>query len=131
MKPGEYVTNYFGRVMLVANDMRNIEENIFDMKIVKKILHTLIEKYNYIVCSIEESKDINHLLVDKLQNSLLFHEQKFKRNDIDDQALRIYDERINDKGRERSNYRGRTCGRGPVFNRAMVECFSCHKLEHF
>jgi hypothetical protein len=37
-------------------------------------LRTLTEKYNYIVCSIEESKDINHLSVDELQSSLLVHE---------------------------------------------------------
>jgi hypothetical protein len=52
--------------MLVANDMRNLGESIPDEKIVEKILRTLSEKYNYIVCSIEESKDINHLSVDEL-----------------------------------------------------------------
>ena len=77
MKLGESVTDYFGRVMLVANDMRNLGENMSDVKIVEKILRTLTEKYNYIVCSIEESKDINHLSVDELQSSLLVHEQKF------------------------------------------------------
>jgi hypothetical protein len=66
MKQGETVTSYFGRVMLVANDMRNLGESIPDEKIVEKILRTLTEKYNYIVCSIEESKDINHLSVDEL-----------------------------------------------------------------
>jgi hypothetical protein len=90
MKQGETVTSYFGRVMLVANDMRNLGESIPDEKIVEKILRTLTEKYNYIVYSIEESKDINHLSVDELQSSLLVHEQKFKRHDTDDHALRIY-----------------------------------------
>ena len=66
MKPGESVTNYFERVMLVANDMRNLGENIPKVKIVEKSLRTLTEKYNYIVCSIEESKDINHLSVNEL-----------------------------------------------------------------
>ena len=74
MKIGESVTNYFEKVMLVANDMRNLRENMSDMKIVEKILRTLTEKYNYIVCSIEESKDINHLSVDELKSSLLVHE---------------------------------------------------------
>jgi len=66
MKLGESVTDYFGRVMLVANDMRNLGKNMFDVKIVETILRTLTEKYNYIVCSIKESKDINHLSVDEL-----------------------------------------------------------------
>jgi hypothetical protein len=96
--------------MLVANDMRNLGESILDEKIVEKILRTLTEKYNYIVCSIEESKDINHLLVDELQSSLLVHEQKFKRHDTDDHALKIYDDRFCGRGRGRNNYRSR--GRG-------------------
>jgi len=74
MKLGESVTDYFEKVMLVANDMRNLGENMSDMKIVERILRTLTEKYNYIVFSIEESKDINHLSVDELQSSLLVHE---------------------------------------------------------
>jgi hypothetical protein len=128
MKQGEIVTSYFGRVMLVANDMRNLGESISD----EKILRTLTEKYNYIVCSIEESKDINHLSVDELQSSLLVHEQKFKRHDTDDHALRIYDDRFCGRGRGRNNYRSQgRGGRTQTFNRDMVECFRCHKLGHF
>ena len=48
-----------------------------EVKIVEKILRTLTEKFNYIVCSIEESKDISQLTVDELQSSLLVHEQNF------------------------------------------------------
>lgn len=56
MKMGESVNEYFSKVMLVANDMRNAGEDMPDVKIVEKILRTLTEKFNYIVCSIEESK---------------------------------------------------------------------------
>ena len=62
----------------MANDMRNFREDMpdvkADVKIVEKILHTLTEKFNYIVCSIEESKDIDCLSVHELQSSLLVHE---------------------------------------------------------
>ena len=74
MKVGKSVTDYFARVMIVANDMRNFGEDMPDVKIVEKILRTLTEKFNYIVCSIEESKDIDRLSVDELQSSLLVHE---------------------------------------------------------
>lgn len=132
MKSGESVTDYFGRVMMVANDMRNYGEDMPDVKIVEKILRTLSKKFNYIVCSIEESKDINHLSVDELQSSLLVHEQKFRKSEGDDQALRVYDERIGGRGRGRSNSRGRGRGRGTqAFNKAIVECFKCHKLGHY
>lgn len=74
MKQGESIADYFGRVMVVANDMGNYGEDITDVKIIEKILRTLTEKWNYIVCSVEEVKDIDKLSVDALQSSLLVHE---------------------------------------------------------
>lgn len=85
MKSGESVTDYISRVMLVANNMRNFGEDMKDVKIVEKVLRTLSEKFNYIVCSIEESKDIDVLSVDELQSSLVVHEQKFRRNSNGDE----------------------------------------------
>ena len=78
-KSGEGVTEYFSRVMTVANKMRVYGESMEDVKIVEKILRTLTEKFNYIVCSIEESKDIDSLSMDELQSSLIVHEQKFQK----------------------------------------------------
>ena len=63
--------------MTVVNDMRNYGEDMSDVKIVEKILRTLTNKWNYIVCSIEEAKDIDQLSVDALQSSMLVHEQTF------------------------------------------------------
>jgi len=37
-----------------------------DVTIVEKILRSLNDKFNYIVCSIKESKDIDHLSIDEL-----------------------------------------------------------------
>nr|XP_017233763.1 PREDICTED: uncharacterized protein LOC108207844 [Daucus carota subsp. sativus] len=73
MKVGEGVTEYFARVMETVNDMRNCGEIMDDVKIVEKILRSLTENFNYVVCSIEESKDIDSLTVDELQASLLVH----------------------------------------------------------
>ena len=44
-----------------------------DVTIVEKILRSLTPKYDYVVCSIEESKDIDELWLDELQSSLLVH----------------------------------------------------------
>jgi hypothetical protein len=57
--------------MTVANKMRVYGKEIEDVKIMDKILRTLIEKFNYIVCCIEESKDIDNLYVDELQSFLI------------------------------------------------------------
>lgn len=66
--------------MGIVNDMRNCGDDMLDVKIVEKILRTLTDKWNYIVCSIEESKDVDSLFVDALQSSLLVHEHKFKKD---------------------------------------------------
>nr|XP_012573887.1 uncharacterized protein LOC101493261 [Cicer arietinum] len=89
MKQGESITDYFIRVMTVANDMSNYGEDMNDVNIVDKILRTPTDKWNYIVCSIKEAKDMDQLSVDALQSSLLVHEQKFKVSGEDEHALKV------------------------------------------
>ena len=76
MKDGESVTSYFGRTMEIANKMRCYGEKMKDVNIVEKILRSMTREFNYVVCSIEESNDIDDLSLDELQSSLLVHEQK-------------------------------------------------------
>lgn len=79
MRSSEGVTEYFSRVMTVANKMRIYGEDMSNVKVVEKILRSLIKKFNYIVCSIEESKGIDDFSIDELQISLIVHEQKVQR----------------------------------------------------
>ncbi|XP_004301444.1 PREDICTED: uncharacterized protein LOC101291249 [Fragaria vesca subsp. vesca] len=80
MKVGESVTDYFSRVMSVANRMRTHGQQMDDATVVDKILRSLTEKFNYIAYSIEESKNIDEMSVDELQSLLLVHEQKLNRS---------------------------------------------------
>lgn len=89
MKEGESITEYFARVMTVANKMRVNGEQMRDVTIVEKILPTLTKRFDYVVVSIEESKDIDLLTVDELQSSLIVHEQKFQRSNGEEQALKV------------------------------------------
>lgn len=108
MKVSETITKYFARVMSVANKIRSDGEQIRDVTIMEKILRTLTEKFNYVVFSIEESKDIDALTVDELQSSLIEHEQKFHRSNGEEQALKVtMDERNGGRGRVRGRGRGR------------------------
>lgn len=133
MKLGESISDYFARVMLIANNMRNYGESMPDVTVVEKILRSLTEQYNYIVCSIEESKDIDSLSVDELQSSLIVHEQKFRRKESEEHALKVslYKKAVT-RGRGRTGTRGRGRGRGrKIQNRATIECYKCHKLGHY
>ncbi|XP_050889776.1 uncharacterized protein LOC127095076 [Lathyrus oleraceus] len=136
MRQGESIINHFGRVITVANDMTNYGEDVDDVNIVEKILRTLTNKWDYIVCSIVETKYIYQLSVDALQSSLLVHEQKFKVSGEDEHDLKvIHEESYGGKGRGRSTFQG---GRGQGIRRGSqprsketIECCKCHKLGHF
>nr|KYP66582.1 Retrovirus-related Pol polyprotein from transposon TNT 1-94 [Cajanus cajan] len=107
MKVGETITEYFTRVMAIANKMRSNGENMKEVTIVEKILRTLTEKFNYVVVSIEESKDIDTLSVDELQSSLVVHEQKFIKPNREEQALKVSSENsfgTRGRGRGRGHY---------------------------
>ncbi|XP_020267042.1 uncharacterized protein LOC109842597 [Asparagus officinalis] len=82
MKETETITEYFAKVMDVANKMRSNGEEMPDSKVVEKVLRTLTERFTYVVVSIEESKDTGSMSIDELQSSLVVHEQKFKRTSI-------------------------------------------------
>lgn len=89
MKEGDTIKKYFSRLMVVANDMRNLGEDMPDAKLVEKILKTLIERFKYVVCAIEESKDIKSLTVDELQSSLLVHEHKMCKYVREEHAVKV------------------------------------------
>ncbi|XP_076885829.1 uncharacterized protein LOC143535478 [Bidens hawaiensis] len=131
MKTGESITDYLGRVMVIANEMRSCGDVMTDVTIVEKILRTLIENFNFVVCFIEESKDLDEMTVDELQSSLLVHKQKLMKRSTEDQALRVEQETSGGRGqgRGRSSF-GRGRGRGS-FDKNVVECYRCHKLGHF
>lgn len=133
MKNDVTVTEYFARVMTVANQMGSNGEIMPDSRIVEKILQTLTERFTYVVVSIEEAKDTDTMTVDELQSSLVVHEQKFRRksSEGEDQVLKI-EERTRARGRGGSLVsRGRGRGRGRTnFDKTTVECYKCHKLGH-
>ncbi|XP_013624864.1 PREDICTED: uncharacterized protein LOC106331056 [Brassica oleracea var. oleracea] len=134
MKIGETVACYFGRVMETTNDMKNCGENIDDVKIVEKILRSLTENFNFVVCSIEESKDIDSLTVDELQASLQIHESKVTEKKSEEQVLKVENKPRGARGRGnwrgRSSYKGRGRGRSYV-NKSAIDCFNCGKLGHY
>nr|GEZ46261.1 hypothetical protein [Tanacetum cinerariifolium] len=89
MKTSETILEYFGRVLAISNQMRSNGESMLDVKIIEKILRTLTDKYMYVVVSIEESKNVQEMSIEKLQSTLVVHEQKFKKVEReDDQAFK-------------------------------------------
>ena len=89
MKEGESVNVYFARTLTIANKMKANGKNKGDVAVVEKILRSMTPKFDYVVCSIEESKDTDTLTIDELQSSLLVHELRMTSDVEEVQALHI------------------------------------------
>lgn len=58
MKEEESVSQYLSRVLLLTNQMKVCGESINDSQKIEKVLRSLIVNFDYIVLSIEESKNL-------------------------------------------------------------------------
>ena len=91
--------------------------------IVERILRSLTPKFDYVVCSIEESKDRDAFSLDELQSSFLVHEQKMNRSTtIEEKALKA--STFTDFSNSRGKGRGR--GRGDRGNRDGIRHFKAN-----
>jgi hypothetical protein len=141
MKDGESIDDYFGRTLTIANKMKSHGERMEQIVIIEKILKSMTAKFDYVVCSIEEPNNLAEMTIDELQSSLLVHEQRMKGHKEEEQVLKVMseareDDRFGGRGRSRGGFRGSFRGRGRSrgrhsFNKAIIECFRCHKLGHF
>ena len=130
MKEGEKVDDYFSRTLTIANKMKAQGERMEQTVIVEKILRSMTSKFNYVVCSIEESNNLSTMSIDELQSSLLVHEQRMWQRE-EEQVLKVTNaEKFGVRDEYRSEGRGRTCGgfrgrgRGKgrqPFTKALVE----------
>eukprot|EP00257_Ricinus_communis_P022888 XP_015582741.1 uncharacterized protein LOC107262292 [Ricinus communis] len=94
MKEGESINAYFGRILSVVKRMKACGESIQKREIAGKIMRSLTSRFNYVVCSIEESNNIDTLTIDELQSSMLIHEQRMKIYVEEEHALKVsHDER--------------------------------------
>ncbi|XP_047158680.1 uncharacterized protein LOC124829252 [Vigna umbellata] len=115
----ETIEGYISRIQVIVNVMRACDKIVKDKKIVHKILRTLTPQYDHIVVAIEESRDLEKMKVEELQNSLEAHKQRLMERKAAEQdttqntnqALQVktYKNRGNNRGRGRS--RG---GRGGI-----------------
>jgi hypothetical protein len=49
------VNEYFARTLAIANHMTSHGERMEQVMVVEKILRFMLAKFNYVVCSIEQS----------------------------------------------------------------------------
>ncbi|KAA8519535.1 hypothetical protein F0562_013841 [Nyssa sinensis] len=133
MTKGESVNDYSARTLTIVNKMRIHGEPMSDVTVIEKVMRSMSSKFAYVVCSIEESNDLDSMSIDELQSSLLVHEHRMSRHVIEEQALTVaYKDNFGGSGVDHGTSRGRGRGRGRSgMNKALVECYYCHGLGHF
>ncbi|XP_024177837.1 uncharacterized protein LOC112183727 [Rosa chinensis] len=100
MKDGETVDEYFARTLTIVNKMKAHGERMEQLVIVEKILRLMPVKFNYVVCSIEESNNLTTMSIDELQSSLLVHEQRMRIHTGQEQALKVsYEDEVGGRGK--------------------------------
>jgi len=74
MEEDQKVSDYFSNMIEIVNLMKNCGENISDQMVVKKVLRSLSQKFDFIVVAIQEAKDVKAVKIEELQSSLEAHE---------------------------------------------------------
>lgn len=76
MREGEKMDNFLGRTLSMVSKMKSNGGVMEQSTVVSRILRSLTSKFNYVVCSIEESNNLSILTIDELHGSFLVHEQR-------------------------------------------------------
>ena len=66
MKEGESVDAYFARTLIIANKMKIHGEIMQQVMIIEKILRSMTSRFDYVVCSVEESNNLDTLTINEL-----------------------------------------------------------------
>ena len=78
MQASEMVGDYYVRVDACVDKMKTLGEEVPNVDIVKKVLRTLLPRWNHVAIIIEESKDLSTLTYDQLIGSLMSHEERLQ-----------------------------------------------------
>jgi hypothetical protein len=76
MLESKNILKYFVRVLTIYNQIKRYGEKMREICVVEKILRSLQKKFHYIVVAIEESQNIDVLLIQSLMGKLQVHEEK-------------------------------------------------------
>jgi hypothetical protein len=70
MLESENISEYFTRILTIYNQIKRYEENMEKTYVVEKIICSLQKKFHYVVVVIEESQNIDVLLIQSLMGKL-------------------------------------------------------------
>ena len=83
-------------------------ENIEDRRVVEKFLRSLLQRFESLVMTLKENKDLSQFTIDELQASLINHEHRLNQSNTSlEGAFASQSYIIHGRGRGRCSSRGR------------------------
>ncbi|WVY89239.1 hypothetical protein V8G54_034753 [Vigna mungo] len=102
MEDSDRVSEFFNRLIIVANQMKACGDKITDAMIMEKILRSMPAAFDHIIVTIEETRDMEKLKIEELQSAFEAYEMRRNgRKKRDDQALKI--QHISGEGKKKSS----------------------------
>lgn len=108
IRESESISDFGSRVMVVVHQIKCYGEMMEDVRVVEKIIRLLTTKFDYVVCAIEESKDLDPLNVDQL----MVHFKHMKKGSKVEKIIKPLDHVLKASFKENREDRSqRLCGR--------------------
>nr|KYP47386.1 hypothetical protein KK1_031000 [Cajanus cajan] len=118
--------------------MKTCGATVSNQLMVEKVMRTLSAKFDYIVVTIKESKDLLIMKVEELQGTLEAHEQRLVERDQQRESDHALQTKVGFKrdggkkrwkGKEKVQYN--KGGGKKNFDKSKIECYNCGTCEHF
>ena len=81
MKDTESVDSFYTRVFGLINQLKSHGETITDQRVAEKFVISIPPRFESLVVTLEENKDMTVFIIDELQASLINHEDSISRSD--------------------------------------------------
>ncbi|KAL0370586.1 UNVERIFIED_CONTAM: Retrovirus-related Pol polyprotein from transposon TNT 1-94 [Sesamum angustifolium] len=130
MKDSETIDEYYTKVRELVNQLKAYGEDIPEKRVVEKLLISVTEKYDPIVTTIEETKDITTLTVTELVGSLEAYEKRRSRreeNSLENAFQSKLNMRSQNSNRKEENFKST---RGDKKKQNMRPCRICKRTNH-
>ena len=76
MRENENAEDYLVKIEEIASAIRGLGEKMEDIDVVKKVLRSLLDKFDSKISTIEEAKDINKYTMDDIHGALVAYEMR-------------------------------------------------------
>ncbi|XP_074326948.1 uncharacterized protein LOC141664890 [Apium graveolens] len=131
MKNSENIGEFVTRLKAVTNEMKRNGESLDDVRVMEKLLRSLTRKFDYVVTSIEESKDLSTISIDELAGSLQAHEQRMNQYDDASHLEKVLQSKVSiaDSSGSSDSVRGRGGFRGGYRGGRGCGSYECKALK--